>query len=201
MAKTFYEPGRYWGTITRQRLGETKTGKAQLVLSFQVLGKINPADPQGELLPVPAQYERTVFRVITDKTIGYVTDDLLTLGFTGASFQDFDEGSPNCCDLRNHEHAFSCTHENDQDGEPREKWSIARDSTGPNVKALDEKAIRKLDAMFGKHLKELAKHLKELAKPAVTQAPPKATQVNKPVGAMNPKEVNREVQKTSDIPF
>ena len=155
MARPFYEPGRYWGKITRQKLGQASTGTPQLVLSFTVLGKVDPADPDGNLLPVMQQYERTIFRSITEKTIEWVGQDLETLGFTGGSYRQFDEDDPECCDLRGNELAFSCNHEaHYKTGEPCEKWSIASDGSGLEVKPLDDQAIRKLDAMFGKQLKK-----------------------------------------------
>ena len=164
MARIFYDQGRYWGKITRQRLGESSNGNPQLILSFTVLGKINPADPQGELLAVTQQYERTVFRTITDKTIDWVLKDLETIGFTGGSYGQFDENASDCCDVRGKELEFSCNHKaHYKTGEPVEEWSIASDSPGMEVEPLDNQAVRKLDAMFGKQLK------KKSAEPA---APP-----------------------------
>jgi hypothetical protein len=175
MAKPFYEPGRYWGRITHQKLGETKTGKPQLVLSFLVVGKLNPVDPDGDLLPVPQQYERSIFRVITENTIDYVMEDLEALEFTGGSFQHFDEESPDCCDLRGKERAFSCKHDEDQNGQPREQWGLAKDGGGPQVKPLDNKAARQLDAMFGKRLKKAAGNgAKARTEAAAPQSPPPA---------------------------
>lgn len=166
MAKALhYEPGRYWGKVTNQKLTQSSTGNSQIVITFHIVGKVNPNDPDGDLLPCPNEYERSIFRTITEKTIQWVEQDLERLGFEGESFGQIDLEHPNCCDLRGKELAFSCTHEADNReefaGVLRERWSIATDGTGPQLKPLDSKAIRKLDAMFGKSLKGLKKRTKE----------------------------------------
>lgn len=170
MAKAlYYEPGRYWGKVTNQQLGVSGSGNAQIVITFRVLGKVNPADPDGDLLPCLNEYERSVFRTITDKTIEWVQQDLEKLGFDGDSFGQIDLQHSHCCDLRGTELAFSCTHEADNRAEYagvlRERWSIASDSGAPQVKPLDSKALRQLDAMFGKSLKAIKKNGKK-AEPA-----------------------------------
>jgi len=177
-----YEPGRYWGRITRQQLGQTSNGNPQFVLSFLIVGKVNPADPEGDLLAVPQQYERSVYRVITEKTTEYLLQDLEVLGFTGESFAALDENNSDCCDLRGTELAFTCTHEfrqaQDETGkwvntkDVRERWSIARDSTGPKVEPLTAKDVKKLDAMFGRALKQSSAAVKAAENPV--EKPPEA---------------------------
>lgn len=154
MTKPFYPCGRYYGEITHQKLAETKTGNPQLVVSFLVKGGINPADPDGDLIAVAASYERTVFRVITDKTLQYAMEDLDALKWPGENWAQFDENASDCLDIRGQGAVFQCNHEpHYQTGELQERWSVGRNSTGPPVKPLDEKGARKLDALFGKALK------------------------------------------------
>lgn len=160
----YYDPGRYWGKITRQALGQSSKGNPQLVITFLVLGRMNPEDPEGELLPCGQNYERSVYRTITDKTIDYVLEDLATLGFNGTSFGQLDPGVANHQSFIGQELALSCNHEpHYETGQPREVWGIARDGSGPVIKPLEPQAVRKLDALFGKALKA---H-KPAAKPAV----------------------------------
>lgn len=163
----YYDPGRYWGKVTNQQLGQTSTGKPQIVISFTVLGKVNPADPEGELLPCGANYERSVFRVITDKTAEWASQDLAKLGFTGERFSDVNLSSTTACDMRGNEAAFYCVHD-EHEGKVREKWQVASDGGGLEVKPLDAKESRQLDAMFGKFLK---KNGKSAATPATKKAP------------------------------
>lgn len=147
----YYEPGRYWGKIVNQQLGKSSNDNPQIAITFTVIGKINPADPEGELLPCGQNHDRTLFRSITPKTVEWACQDLKRLGFTGESFADLDLNSSASCDLRGNEAAFSCVHE-EYDGTLREKWQVASD--GMTVKPLESAEVRKLDAMFGKYLKK-----------------------------------------------
>lgn len=147
---TFYQPGRYWGKITEQAIGKTSNGNPQIVLRFLVLGRINPANPEGDLLPVESQMERTFYRVITEKTIDFVMQDLETLGFSGTSFSQLDPNHESSQDLTGKELEWSCSHESYQD-DMKERWHLAR--SGVVVQPLESKELRKLDAMFGKQLK------------------------------------------------
>jgi hypothetical protein len=155
MAKPFYEVGRYACKVTSQALGEAKTGTPQFVLQFTVLGKVDPSDPT-RYLPAAAQYERTHFRAITDKTIKYFLEDLKILGFKGASFRELDPNTPGFHDFRGLDVDMWCSYEDDQDGGKRERWAIARQGGGGlEVKALEPKKLRDLDNLFGKALKAM----------------------------------------------
>lgn len=198
-----FEQGRYWGKITHQRLGETSKGNPQLILSFQVVGKIDPSDPEGALQRCP-EYERSIFRTITDKTLDYVIQDMDALGWFGNKWSQFDEGDRECVDIRGKELAFSCKHEPKQvldeatgkyvnTSEMRETWSIAQTGSGPPVKPLDKGAMSKLDAMFGKALKG-----RKPANGEKQQQPER-----KPVGELTKEEVNAELGEvpSSEVPF
>jgi len=167
----YYAAGRYWGKVVNQQLGESSTGKPQIVITFQVMGRVNAADPEGELLPCGENYERSVFRSITDKTIDWTMRDLATLGFTGTSFKQIDLGSPNACDLRGHELAFSCQHGTNQEGKPREEWSVSGEGNSVVVKPLEPKAVRDLDNLFGRQLKAMAATMKAAAVATATEEP------------------------------
>ncbi len=155
--KPYYEPGRYWCKIVNQQLGKASTGNPQIVITFQVLGKVDLADPEGNLLRVNNDYERSYFRTITDKTAEWAVDDLHKLGFTGDSFGQLNLDHPNCCDLRGSEVSFTCAHEednrSDHRGEIKERWSVSGDGGTLKVAPLADKDVRKLDALFGKALK------------------------------------------------
>ncbi len=171
-SKVYCEMGRYWGRVTHQKLGKSSNGNPQIMVSFVILGKVNAADPEGDLLPVTQQYERTVFRVITDKTIEWVMQDLDKLGWTGEDWATFDEGHPQCCSIVGAELAFSCKHEAHYlTGEPREVWSVAQDNPGLAVVPLETSELRKLNALFGKALKGRQKS-EPKAQPARTPATP-----------------------------
>lgn len=151
MMGTFYQPSRYWGKIVDHQMTKAKTGTPQFVITFLVVGRVNPEDPDGDLLGVEQQYERSVYRSITDKTVSYVLEDLQRLGVEIASWSELDMGDANAVALKGRELAFSCQHEPDQSGKQlREKWSIAGD--GFQHVPLERDDVRKLDALFGKAL-------------------------------------------------
>ncbi len=211
MARTpYYEQVRYWGKVVGQQLGVSSNDNPQIVITFQVLGKLNPEDPDGELLSCGEHYDRSIFLTVTSRTIEWVTRDLEQLGFDGNSFSQLDLNASDCCDLRGKEIAFTCKHEpHYKTGEPREKWNVANDSDGLQIKSLDAKGVRQLDAMFGKHLKKPAG-----AKPAASQPSPtlaeKAERLSQPAETATPEDIDKLHDKTDealagergeDIPF
>jgi hypothetical protein len=131
-----YEVGRYIGKVTHQRLGETSSGKPQLVLSFQVLGMVNLSDPEGDLFSCP-QGERSIYRVITEKTLDYAKSDMDSLEWYGDRWSQFDEENPSFVGIIGNEYAFFCKHEPKQakndDGEWVAWWTAgeAAGSQGP----------------------------------------------------------------------
>lgn len=168
----FYQPGRYWGRIVAQAIGMTSKNNPQFVLTFKVIGKVNPEDPDGELLPVSEQYERSIFKVITDKTIDYVMEDLQKLGFDRETFKELDPNTPGFQSFVGNELAFYCDHDT-YEGTVREKWGLARDGSGLQIKPLEPKQMRELDSLFGKHLKKMVKA--KPVKPATPSAVAPAT--------------------------
>jgi hypothetical protein len=195
-----YEVGRYWGKITHQRVSETSTKKAQLVLTFAVLGKVNLSDPDGDLLACQ-DGERSVYRAITDATMEYIVADMDAIGWFGNKWSQFDENDRECVSVIGKELAFFCKHEDrnvkDEEtgkwvasGELREVWSIAMQSAP--VKSLDEKGMKSLDSMFGKALKGRKPKQETVPQPA-----------KKSPAAMTKEELNAELAAdgASDIPF
>lgn len=153
--KPFYAPGDYVGSVTSQGFVKAKTGTMQFVLKFKVLGTPDPLAPES-YITAPTQYERSIFRSITEKTMEYFLEDLQALGFTGDSFRLLDPGTQGFHDLRGRIIDVQCQHENDVNNEAREKWSVLRGS-GKKIEAADPKELRQLDALFGKSLKGLKK--------------------------------------------
>ena len=194
----FYAPGRYWGRITHQKVGETKKGDAQLILQFLVRGRINPADPEGELLPVAGELERTIFRTINDNTIDWIVQDLDTLGWYGQHWRDFDEGSSAFVSIVGSEHVFRCDHDT-YEGTTREKWSVAGD--GLVVKPLDDSQAKQLEALFGRHLQVRKKPVADTMVAIFIPKPAPVVPV-KPLGALTPNEALAEAGPPGDsIPF
>ena len=144
--KPFYDEGFYNCRIVKQEISKASTGTAQFVLRFTVLEYSDGG-------AVPQQYERTCYRYITEKTMKYVEQDLDTLGFTGTSLRQLDPSQPQHQSFVGNTVEFRCVYENDQNNEPREKWSIALPMSGRELESvpLDPAAYRQLDAMFGRN--------------------------------------------------
>lgn len=187
-----YQPGRYWGKITDHAISATKTnGYPQIVIRFAVIGAVNPADPEGELINVGASQERTMYRVITDKTKPYVEEDMARLGLQGSPRQ-LDLNEDCAVDLRGKELAFFCKHEPNQDNSGlREVWSLAMERKP--LERLDPKGLRALDAMFGK-----AKPPKtEAEKPPRKEVGPGVSNSQRAAAAKGEEEAGTQ----DDIPF
>ena len=50
MPTELMENSSYIGRIVRHSFGESKNGNPQLGITFELLGRVNPMDPDGELL-------------------------------------------------------------------------------------------------------------------------------------------------------
>lgn len=148
----------YWGKVTKQAMGKTANGNAQFVLSFVVIGEINPLDPQGELIPCQS-YERSVYRVINANTVDFAMEDIQALcdakGCEGiSSFRNIDPTRTEFThDFVGTELGFYCKH-GEYQGKVNEKWQISRSSGASAGDPMDDKEMRQLDALFGKRLKD-----------------------------------------------
>lgn len=182
-----YEPGKYLGIVSEQAFSESSKGNKQFILRCKIVGKY---DEEGTLCEFPSQRvrDRNIFMTITDKTVDFVIDALRSIGYEGNTFSGLDPQTPGFHNFASHEVPLYCSHE-EYNGNWQERWRIDNGSGGGlNVKPLDSKGVRSLDAMFGKALKATAK-------PAA-----------KPNGSPKPKtidEANAEIQKEqpADIPF
>lgn len=145
-----YQPGRYVANITNQQIGKNRNGNSQIILSFRISGRVDPSNPMSIL--DCEEGDRSIFQVITDKTIDFVVEDLRSAGFKGESFGQISLNHPNCCDMRGEEIEVTCSHEEYQ-GRMVEKWRLYRESSGPRVEEMDRSEFRELDAMFGAKLK------------------------------------------------
>ncbi len=139
-----YDAGRYKATIVDHGLGMTGTGKPQVIIRVQINGRTDGAQCE--------QYERTVYRAVTDATAPYLKKDLEAIGFAGAALSSLSRESATAVDLTGREIEVDCKHGTNQDNEPREEWGIAWAGAGGPLteKPMDAAGLRKLDAMFGR---------------------------------------------------
>ena len=164
-----YQSGRYWGRITGNELGETNNGNPQIVIRFLIEGRMNVEDPSGALIPCE-HGERTIFRVITDKTVDWVIRDLASLGYTKPGWHFLDPSDANYVSLAGTQFEAECKLE-PYDGQLKEKWGIYNPGSAPQVKPLDKSAVRKLDSLFGKKLKDGLADAKSVSDPREYSAP------------------------------
>lgn len=151
----YYDQGKYWVKICGQALGQSKNkGTPEFALQFTVLGKVNPNDPDGDLLGCGECYERTTRLYITDKTIDRVASNLEKLGYDKDSFKFLDPKVSGGVSFTGKELAMECKHE-DYQGDLKEKWEFPFESTPLENTPMESAAIRNLDTLFGSQLKKL----------------------------------------------
>ncbi len=154
MTLTYKNGGVYWGKIFSNKLGKTKNDKPQFILQFEILGEVNPQNPDGELLACP-QNERTVFQVLTAQTIDWFAERLALLGFEGDRISRLDMDAPGGFNFEGKELAFFCEHDT-YNGKTRERWSISTGKKSLEIVPMDAKDLRALDNLFGRNLKASA---------------------------------------------
>lgn len=150
MTSAYKEGVRYWGKLHTVQLGQASTGTAQMAFTFTILGEVNPADPDGELLACP-QYDRTVYKSITKASIDFFWQDIDAICEAKKIAEKPTLPSEIVeLDLAGAELALYCKIETYNDKQS-EKWGIARGGGGaPEVKPLESSEAAKLDAMFGR---------------------------------------------------
>ena len=100
-----------------------------------------------------AEFERTIYMVITEKTAQFIVENLHKLGYRAESFGPLDPSHAAHQSFVGQQFDAYCKHEPDQSGNIRERWQISRGSATVEIKPLEAKDVRKLDMLFGKTLK------------------------------------------------
>lgn len=146
----YYPSGPYIGKVLEQNLGESKNkGTPQLVLKFQIINEVDRIS--GERLELERCEERWVYLYLTEKAMDMALKSLKALGYKRSSLKYLDPNVDGFQDLAGTEVELYCKHE-EYEGDLNERWSI---STPRETKPVDASSLRKLDALFGKGLKEL----------------------------------------------
>lgn len=154
MGAPFYAKGRYVCEIVNQALGKSSTkGTPQFVLRFKVLGTPDPDTPEN-FIKDANQYERSLYRYLTEASAEYTVADLRSLGFEGDSFKLLDPSTPGFHNFAGLVVDMICDHEQNDKKEWQEKWGLLRGPGEFKVAPLEAAQVRQLDNLFGKHLKE-----------------------------------------------
>lgn len=116
--------------------------------------------PGNDVQRVKERNQRTVYMYLTDATIEFVTEQLAHIGYDKSSLSFLDPDKEGFHDFEGKEIELRCGH-GTYKNETQEKWSISvpREAAVP----LDPKALRSLDALFGKAMRT--------KKPKVEQPP------------------------------
>src|ERR1041384_6879313 len=124
-----FDPGRYLVRVTRVELGESPNkGTPQVVISFVPQWRIDPNDPE-ERFSCP-EYERSIYRSITAKTLPWVGKDLATIGYHHSTFAYLSPDHPQYSDFAGVEFEAECEHEI-YNNKPRERWQINHGAVRP----------------------------------------------------------------------
>lgn len=156
------DKGGYIGAITAQGFNEAKTGNPQFWFDFEVQAK-KAGDGSAEPLAEPEK--RTYYRVITEKTMPFLLEDLRTIGYDGTSLAMLEPTHPQHFSLVGNVVEMYCGHEL-YEGKTKERWSVSQGQAAREP--LDKSKLRTLDSLFGKFARTSAP---AVAKPAVKPAP------------------------------
>ncbi len=184
----YYEPGTYLAEIIGQGFNEAKTGTMQFYL--RIVPKLLLTS-DGEEHPVLQEYERTIFRPITDKTVSWVLEELAALGWQGTKWGELDPQTEGYHSFVGQETKVLCQHE-DYESSTQERWRLFSETREMPVVAPDK--LRRLDDAFGRAIKDFRK---SNPAPAVTSAPAATPEaVERDAAAAQVKDDN-----DGDIPF
>jgi hypothetical protein len=147
----YYSEGDYSCEVKQQGFEKAKTGKDMIVFVFRPEAIVAQDDEGNQVLDssIHTEWDRTC-RIVLDpsneKVMEYAMKKLRHAGFTGESFKDLD--------FVGKQIIFRCKYSNYNGGEV-EQWEMPLPALeSREVPPLDNNAARRLDALFGKKLKE-----------------------------------------------
>lgn len=158
------DKGSYICAITAQGFNEAKTGNPQFWFDFDVQAK-KTADGQAEQIDPE---KRTYYRVITEKTMPFLLEDLRTIGYEGTSLAVLEPTHPQHVSLVGTVVEMYCGHDT-YEGKQKERWGVSQGQ--PAREPLDKTKLRTLDSLFGKYARVAGAPAKAAApKPAPVAA-------------------------------
>jgi hypothetical protein len=164
-----YEIGTYACRVVEQGFQVAKTGRPMIVFKVEPVEKIDShLDEAGEIVErrssLSVNYQRTVRLVIVEdnqESLDYTMAKLRYAGFEGDRFEDLD--------LVGSEVRCLCKHQ-PYNGQPSEQWELSLPPRQDRPLETDGNLTRKLNALFGRRLKEGAEP-SDTAPRAHTSAP------------------------------
>lgn len=164
----FYEKGRYQCEVIGQGLGKSEQkGTPFFYITFTVLKYIVGPDQYED---VTRSFERTMKKYLTDKTMDFAIDDMLTLGFEVDSPTQIDLEHPKAFSIVGNMVEMYCGHKTNEKGQEFEDWNVGRKSGSFKATPIDRSEAKGLEAMFGASLKTKRK-MAESERPKVASLP------------------------------
>lgn len=150
VSQPLFDAGLYKVRLTSCGLGKSTEKKTPYVyFEFLPMYRVDQTRPD-EAIPCPQQ-PRTIFLYLSQAAVDYTVQKLRAIGYP---FDDFGhlEAGPNQWGCYDREVDAVCKHEN-YNNKLRDKWDFYTPGSIEH-QALDAKAIRELDALYGKKFKE-----------------------------------------------
>lgn len=153
MAGPFYDDGNYSMQILDVALGESSKENPQIVLRGKVIGRLF-TDSAGEEFAeqVSAQYDRTIYLTVTEKSRDMVLAKLRNAGWRGERFESLSS------DMLGRSVRARCDIELSQGGkyvgQQVEKWDLPLPPRESKPLENKPEVAKRLNALFGKALKQ-----------------------------------------------
>ncbi len=192
MAGPFYEPSKYHVQILDVALGEASTGNPQIVLRVKVISRLfQNSSGEEASAPVAAQYDRTIYLTVTEKSRELILAKLRWAGWQGDRFESLTS------DIAGNGVRAECKHENSVSekyrGQLTEKWDLELPPLASKPLENKPAVAKKLNALFGKMLKE--------GKPAPSGGPPSGDATGIPAEVLAAAGQSGSGVPADEIPF
>lgn len=166
----YYQRGDYKFRVSEQGFSETESGTAYFFLRGVPILHI----VEGVEYACERQFEREITLYLSDAAVDYAVEKLRHLGWQGDKFSELDPMSPNAVTWIGQEIDVYCKHEPGRKDKNAlfESWQLPWSDKKPDGSAKppkpksDARVASKLDAMFGRKLKESS------TKPSAPKPPP-----------------------------
>ncbi len=142
-----YQKGSYRARIIDVALDESKNGFPQVIVRGTLICGLDAGRNEFDC----EQYDRTVYLTVTDKTTEYILKKLRNAGWKSDRFEQINE-------LVGLDAVFVCDHEKQTEGkyagQMGEKWDLELPRKASEPLENKPAVAKKMNALFGKMLKE-----------------------------------------------
>lgn len=159
----FYEPGLYHVRVEDQGLTVASTGRPMVVLRVKVLARVDESQVDLPAYTVAQMHDRTIRLVVGDDDVSreFVLSKLRYAGWTGQRFETLQLVGYTC--------QARCRH-GVYNSQAVEDWDLALPPREPKPLPHDPNVARRLNALFGRRLREPSGQATAAAGTATTAA-------------------------------